>query len=329
MTQQFRHIRRAALSHHKTVVRSFHKSHRHARRLMQRHQVVLHKVRDHSLRTAAVASLSTGLLATPALLAHTAQVQAQGEQPDIQKTLDANSSFAQPVVTDFPTFGTSLNTESKRTVFADRINKVAPEGTSNLTTDQSAAVSQVIKETFNILATDQLEGVKLKDSRGIMAGEQHLPLYPGDKVTNFYRNRITGEIADPTASQTGMVPGKPSYMSGARSASEVTKQDVDREQWYVAVQTFLVQGFQQNPNKFYNFFKFRKMLAINQKTGQAIVVDISDAGPSQFTGRIFGGNNPVLIGLGLGEVRTGNILMLFVDDPNDTIPLGPLTGYNP
>jgi hypothetical protein len=328
MTHHFKRIRRAAFHHHKTVVRSFHATHKHARRLLKRHKVVIHKVREHSVKTAVAASVTTGLLATPALMASTQQVQADEVQPVTPH--EASTAFAQdPKLMNVPAFGPSIAEADKTALFKDRINKVAPGNSANLTADQEAAVSQVIQEVFGVKATAELEGVRLEKSRGIVAGEQHLETYPGQPVSEFFRNRFTGEVADPTANLTGKVPGNPSYVFPARSKAEVTKLDVDREQWYIAAQTFRVEGFQQNPNKLFNFFKYRKMIMINQETGQACVVDIADAGPSPSTGRTFGANNPVLISLGLGSKRTGQVMTLFVDDPGDTIPLGPLTGYNP
>lgn len=328
MTTHFRRIRRAALTHHKQVVQGFHAAHKHARRLLKKHRVVIHKVRDHSFRTAAVASISTGLLAGPALMAtaNTAQAEARhSTNPEtVPNVFAPNQPFEQLVKHQ-----QSLSEADMIAQFQDRINKVAPGNSSNLTADQSAAVTQVIQETFGITATTQLEGVSLQKTRGDVWGEQHLPRYRGDTIDNFFKNPITGEVADPTANLTGMVPGLPSWGYFAQSKASMTKLDVDREQWYIAAQTFLAPGWQENTNKLYNFFKYRKMIMINQDAGMAVVVDIADAGPSPYTGRTFGANNPVLIGLGLGQKRHGQVMVLFVDDPGDTIPLGPLTGYHP
>jgi hypothetical protein len=184
-----------------------------------------------------------------------------------------------------------------------------------------------VQEIFGITARAELEGVRLNVVRGVIAGEQHLPLYPGDTLKNHFKNRVTGQVADPTANLTGMVPGLPSWGYFKDNAKSITKQDVDREQWYIAAQTFLAPGWQEHTQQMYAWFKYRKVIVINQVTGQAVVADIADAGPSPYTKRSFGGSNEVLISLGLGKQRTGEVMTLFVDDPNDTIPLGPLTGY--
>lgn len=329
MPSHFHHIRRAALSHHTQVVRRFHGAHRHARRLLKKHRIVIHKVRDHSVRTAVVASVSSGLIATPALMA-TAQTAKAESNASAQGALTTNPQFAQTAgpFKSLPPLGPSTEKVDKTVQFRERLNTVAPGESKSLTVEQEAAVTQVIQETFGLTARAELEGVRLNVVRGKIAGEQHLPLYPGDTIHNHFKNRITGQVSDPTANLTGMVPGLPSWGYFAKNAKSVTKQDVEREQWYIAAQTFLAPGWRENTNKMYNFFKYRKMIIINPETGQAVVVDIGDAGPSPSTGRSFGGSNEVLIGLGLGKKRTGTVMTLFVDDPGDTIPLGPLTGYS-
>ena len=76
----------------------------------------------------------------------------------------------------------------------------------------------------------------------------------------------------------------------------------------------------------YLFFKFRKMLLVNPNTGQAIVTVIGDAGPAEWTGKHLGGSPEVMYHLGLGSgSRKGGVLYFFIDDANDTIPLGPVT----
>jgi hypothetical protein len=279
----------------------------------------------------AAASLTTGLLATPAIMASTQQVQAQNlppvDQSNLGSTLPLNQSpFIVTKAPDAPPAHASLSIEDLRAQFKDQLSKATSSSGHTLTAEEEAKVAAVVQANFGIKAVSELEGVTLNHQRGIVAGEQHLPLYPGDSIGNFYKNRITGQLADPTAHLTGMVPGLPSWGYFTNSAKTVTKQDVDREQWYIAAQTFLAPGFRENPNKLYNFFKYRKMIMINPDTGMAVVVDIGDAGPSPSTGRSFGANNPVLMATGLGRQRTGQVMVLFVDDPTDSIPLGPLTG---
>jgi hypothetical protein len=55
---------------------------------------------------------------------------------------------------------------------------------------------------------------------------------------------------------------------------------------------------------------------------------VADAGPAQFTGKHFGASPEAMkhLELNLGK-RKGKVLLYFVNDPQGTIPLGPIE-YN-
>ncbi len=97
------------------------------------------------------------------------------------------------------------------------------------------------------------------------------------------------------------------------------------EKYYVAVQTFLAPGWNDDVRGHYNFFRYRKMLVVNAQNGKAMVVVIGDAGPAPFTGKHLGGSPEVMAHLERkdGGAR-GPVLYFFIDDPDDTIPLGPI-----
>ena len=109
------------------------------------------------------------------------------------------------------------------------------------------------------------------------------------------------------------------------SSGQLTQQGIDREKYYIAVQTFLAPGFDQNKQAYLDFFKYRKMLVVNPDNGKAVVADIADAGPSPWTGKQLGGSPEVMNYLERfdGQQRAG-VLYFFIDDPDDTIPLGPV-----
>ena len=52
---------------------------------------------------------------------------------------------------------------------------------------------------------------------------------------------------------------------------------------------------------------------------------IADAGPAAWTGKHFGGSPEVMayLGLNVGKQK-GPVVLFFVDDPEDKVPLGPL-----
>ena len=125
--------------------------------------------------------------------------------------------------------------------------------------------------------------------------------------------------------EQGMAPGLGAWGYFAQSKEQFTKKDNMREKYYIAVQTFLAPGFLDNVKEYTDFFKYRKMLVVNPNNGNAIITVIGDAGPAEYTGKHLGGSPEVMRHLERvdGSLK-GPVLYFFIDDPNDTIPLGPV-----
>ena len=54
-----------------------------------------------------------------------------------------------------------------------------------------------------------------------------------------------------------MAPGRGAWGYFASSRGEMTQQDIDRERYYIAVQTFLSPGYMDHTREFAQFFKYR------------------------------------------------------------------------
>ncbi|CAN5142848.1 hypothetical protein BH11PAT4_BH11PAT4_6910 [soil metagenome] len=307
-------------THHKLARKAFHVTHKHAKRLLKKHRLPLEELRHHSIKTVAAAAMVTGAFSGPAY-AFSNQPEQLSDPQAIQQVVIADQAAATGVTveatTDAPA-GPDASLANKAGLFTKLIDRVVPNPSSALTGEQESQLEQLIKDNYGVPAKVELEGIRLNTTYGVMAGEQHLPLYPGDTLENH--------SSDPTKHLTGMVPGLPSWGYFAQSKAEVTQKDIERERYYIAAQTFLSPGWNQNVQKYYQWYKYRKMIVVNPETGQACVVVIGDAGPSPFLKRSFGGSNEVMIHVGLGLKRKGAVYALFVDDPNDTIPLGPIGG---
>ena len=122
-----------------------------------------------------------------------------------------------------------------------------------------------------------------------------------------------------------MAPGLGAWGYFARSSYDLTQKDIDREKFYIAVQTFLAPGFHDDVRHYITFFKYRKMLVVNPHNGRAIVVVVADAGPAEWTGKHLGGSPEVMKYLErVDGSQKGPVLYYFIDDPQDKIPLGPI-----
>lgn len=202
------------------------------------------------------------------------------------------------------------------------LNQTVPREVRALDASEEAKVSEILSKYFDIFVKPDINGLRLNRTYGLIGAEQHLVRFPGDSMNGH----LDPEVAnDHFFYSSGMAPGRGAWGYFANSREEFTPKDKEREKWYIAVQTFEAPNYNQRLNDYRDFFKYRKMLIVNSKTGQAIVTDIADAGPAVFTGKHLGGSPEVMYYLNLHQgPRKGPVLYFFIDDPDDKIPLGPI-----
>lgn len=214
-----------------------------------------------------------------------------------------------------------LKNFDRNVLLAEQLGKILPEEVRPLSNEEEREVIETLSTNFGFSVTAELEGIRLNRNYGLIGGEQHLYRYPGDNLYAHAEN--TSDWAKYGSS--GIAPGLGAWGYFASSKEEFNETDKLRERYYLAIQTFLVPGFAENVSKFRDFFKFKKMLVVNPKSGQAVIVVIGDAGPAEWTGKHLGGSPEVMDILGLaGGSRKGPVLYFFIDDPQDKIPLGPI-----
>jgi hypothetical protein len=125
----------------------------------------------------------------------------------------------------------------------------------------------------------------------------------------------------------GMAPGRGAWGYFTRSKSDMTEVDVEREKWYAVVQTLYLPDWNSRQPFLRDWYKYRKVLIVNTLNGNAVVADIADSGPAAFTGKQFGGSPEVMNYLGGSRYKKGPVVIFFVDDPQNQVPLGPVE-YN-
>lgn len=205
--------------------------------------------------------------------------------------------------------------------FLSDLSKSVPETVRPLTVEEEKNITSMLSEKLGSPVLAEMEGKRLERNYGYIGAEQHLMRYPGDNMGVHFQ---TPEEAA-TYGRSGMAPGRGAWGYFVPSAAEMTQKDIDREKYYLAIQTFMAPGFNQNVSEYYNFFKYRKMLVVNPHNGKAMVVVIGDAGPAVWTGKHLGGSPEVMKHLERVDGRAkGPVLYFFIDDPEDKIPLGPI-----
>ncbi len=210
----------------------------------------------------------------------------------------------------------TLTKNAREEQFSKELLPLLPKSPSQLG-DKEEKIVALINEYWGIHATARYEGQQLNHSYGFIGAEQHLPRYPGDVLTN-----------EDQYPESGITPATGAWSYFAHSRNDLTSEDIEREKYYVAVQTLYLPEWNTNTVYLKNWYKYRKVLVINPKNGRTIVCTIADAGPAKFTGKQFGGSPEVMGYLDLNKgMKKGEVVLLFIDDSKTEIPLGPVE-YN-
>lgn len=214
-----------------------------------------------------------------------------------------------------------VDSNTKNEELKSRLEEVLPKEVRKLNRDEEDLIKDILSNFLGVPVLSEIKGIKLNRTYGLIGGEQHLYRYPGDSI--FAHAKSTQDWA--MYGSAGIAPHLGAWGYFSPSRQEFSKNDEMKERYYLAVQTFLTPGFAENPTKFRDFFRYRKMLVVNPKTGQSVVAVIADAGPSEWTGKHLGGSPEVMHALGLAEGgRKGEVLYFFIMDREKEIPLGPV-----
>lgn len=196
--------------------------------------------------------------------------------------------------------------------------KNLPKSARPLTKEEEKKVEDSVNRILGINAKAELDGRRLNTSYGYIGTESHLTRYPGDNLAEHF----SSEADRLNYGRTGMAGGRGAYGYLASDRSSLTAEAIEKEKYYVVVQTF--DSPQWKTPGTYQWFKHRKMLVINPENGSVVVGVIADAGPALSTGKQYGGSPEVIDGLGLYPPKAKRgVIFLFVDDPENTILLGP------
>ena len=201
------------------------------------------------------------------------------------------------------------------------IKQYLPDEVGVLIPGQEEKIGEILSSYYGFSVKSQIDGFRLLHTYGYIGAEQHLMRFSGDTMEGHFDN--TEDEAKYYSS--GLAPGRGGFGYFASSRGEMTQKEIDREKYYIAVQTFLAPGIDSRRREYINFFKFRKMLVVSPNTGRAVVAVIGDAGPAVWTKKHLGGSPEVMKHLQrVDGKQKGSVLYFFIEDPEDKIPLGPI-----
>ncbi|OGD85762.1 hypothetical protein A2Z23_02605 [Candidatus Curtissbacteria bacterium RBG_16_39_7] len=180
-------------------------------------------------------------------------------------------------------------------------------------------VADLISGITGMPAVASFEGQKLPKVIGRIGGEQHLRRFPQEPLSYHLAQKSDWD----KYYWAGMAPALGAWGYFSDNKNSLTSDLVEKEKYYLAVQTFAIPDWDKNWLTLKDWWKFRKMLVYNPANGKSVVAVVADSGPATYTGKIFGGSPEVMEALGLaGGPRAGEVIILFLNDPQDQIPLG-------
>lgn len=277
---------------------NFEKNYPQAHKYLTEKGLELGKIRQHSAKL-----ISAGALTGTLLLAPPTGIGQLPSSTEISKSIDELNAKKD---------GDSL----PQADLIESFRAILPETVRPLSREEEKHLEQVIKDVTNIPAKASLEGEHLNTTYGYIGAEQHLKRYPGDVLENhgpYYKE--------------GIAPGLGAWGYFAKSKDKMNQDLVEIEKWYAVVQTLYLPDWNSRHPYLYDWYKYRKVMILNTKNGNAVVAAIADAGPAAWTGKHFGGSPEVMEYLGGSRYKKGAVLLFFVDDPENKVPLGPVK-YN-
>ncbi len=252
-----------------------------------------HRVELLQVAALAQPAMALGGVSSAAVFQHVDQVQAE------QAKMDADAALANQL------------TEEEHHAILDKLRAFVQRPVGHLQTEEELYMEQQLSDMLGFTVTAELDGNRLNHTIGIMGGEQHLRRFPTDTLEQHDAYR-----------QSGIAPNRGAF-GWFTENGQLTDQAIQREKYYFAVQTLYLPNWNTEHPKLKEWYKFRKMIAINPADEVAVVAVVGDAGPAQWVQKQYGGS-PEVINEGKiwSKQAHGRVILLFVDDPEDKIPLG-------
>lgn len=275
--------------------RAFSEKYPHVEKFFNDKGISASKIREHSAKLVGVGLLTGSLL------------------------LNSPSQKALPASTEVVKLAekTDDNKEGKssREILIDTFKQTLPSRVRPLSREEEKFLESVIQNLTGVSAKATLEGEHLNTTYGKIGAEQHLRRYPGDVIATHPKVEEDDE---------GMAPGLGAWGYFAKSKDKLTPDLVETEKWYAVVQTLYLPDWNTRQPYLRDWYKYRKVLIVNTDNGNAVVASIADSGPAMWTGKNFGGSPEVMNYLGGPRYKKGPVILFFVDDPENKIPLGPV-----
>lgn len=293
----FEYLRNRLKLKHLETKKNFSERFPHVEKFFHEKGIDLGKIREHSAKLIGASALTGTLLLAP---------------PTNFRSLPS----PQEIVEKLRVEGEKISEDVPQKVFVESLSSYLPSSPRPLSREEEKNLEQLFGNLLGVKAKATLEGEHLNTTYGLIGAEQHLKRYPGDNVNNH----------EPYLKE-GIAPGLGAWGYFARSEKDLTPSLKEDEKWYAVVQTLYLPDWNTRFKYLRDWYKYRKVLIVNTDNGNAVVAAIADSGPAAWTGKQYGGSPEVMEYLGGPRYKKGPVLVFFVDDPENKVPLGPVE-YN-
>jgi hypothetical protein len=275
-------------------------AHPHVDRFFKSKNLDPGKIRDHSARV-----LGAGAMAGVLFLKPPSGMLALPSPKEIIEKFKDEKSIAR--------------VKASHRLLVNTLGSVLPKRPRPLTRQEEKFLEQIFANIVGVKTRATLEGEHLNTTYGYIGAEQHLRRYPGDTLSQHGKGEMLKE---------GMAPGLGAWRYFAYSKKDMTPYLEEVEKWYAVVQTLYLPDWNTRTKYLREWYKYRKVLIVDVDNGRAVVASVADSGPAAWTGKHFGGSPEVMHYLGGSRYKKGRVVLFFVDDTENKIPLGPVDYEN-
>lgn len=206
-----------------------------------------------------------------------------------------------------------LSQEEHQEIMA-KLSSLAHLPAGHLEKTEELYLEQQLTDLLGFTVAAELADHRLNHSVGVMMAQPHLQRSPTDVL------QAHGKYLE---------AGMAKYRSGFgwfTENGELTTQSIEREKYYFAVQLHYLTIWHQQAEELHAWYKYRKMVMINPSEETAVVGVVGDIGPSAWMQYQFAASPEVIRdGAVWSQKALGHVFLFFVDDPDGTIPLGPVS----
>ena len=182
-----------------------------------------------------------------------------------------------------------------------------------LDTESELYLEQQLSELLGIEVSSRLDSQQLLYNTGKIKALPHLKRFPTDSLEQhgpYHYAQI-----DPRRSAFGWF----------LEQGKVTETMEDTERYYLALQLYYFPDWAEHSKAMKKWYKYKKVIVINPFDSIAVVCAVGAIGPSIPIRYQFGASPEVIREGKLWSTRSkGKVLVLFVDDPQNQVPLGPV-----